>query len=56
MSYLPLATNAVSALEQWSDSLPSEKIKPYYPVLLPYLNNYITASSSRGMCLIRILI
>ncbi|CAL1269299.1 unnamed protein product [Larinioides sclopetarius] len=45
VSYLPLASAAVSALERWSDNLPLDIMKPHFSQLLPYLNCYLLAST-----------
>ncbi|GBN03187.1 DNA-dependent protein kinase catalytic subunit, partial [Araneus ventricosus] len=45
VSYLPLASAAVSALERWSDNIPLDIMKPHFSQLLPYLNCYLLAST-----------
>ncbi|KAG8200791.1 hypothetical protein JTE90_006373 [Oedothorax gibbosus] len=44
MSYLPLASAAISALEKWSENIPLETMKPHYSQILPHLNDYLLAS------------
>ena len=41
LSYLPLAMVAMDALEFWSRSLPGHLLAPYYPRILPFLDNFL---------------
>ncbi|GFT93732.1 DNA-dependent protein kinase catalytic subunit [Nephila pilipes] len=45
ISYLPLASAAISALEKWCETIPLNIIKPYFAQLLPHLNYYLLAST-----------
>ncbi|GFR09046.1 DNA-dependent protein kinase catalytic subunit [Trichonephila clavata] len=47
ISYLPLASAAISALEKWSESIPLNIIKPHFSRLLPHLNYYLLASTTQ---------
>ncbi|XP_054711224.1 DNA-dependent protein kinase catalytic subunit-like, partial [Uloborus diversus] len=48
MSYLPLAKNAVCALQKWSDHVPLSIMEKHFPRLLPHLNKYLLMSNSQG--------
>ncbi|XP_064600499.1 DNA-dependent protein kinase catalytic subunit-like [Liolophura sinensis] len=41
LSYLPLASLGLDALEYWSYQLPSHILKPHYKDILPYLDSYL---------------
>ncbi|RUS72684.1 hypothetical protein EGW08_019554 [Elysia chlorotica] len=41
LSYLPLATIGLEALEQWSRLLPRSVLAPHYKHILPYLDAYL---------------
>ncbi|GFT40379.1 DNA-dependent protein kinase catalytic subunit [Trichonephila clavipes] len=45
ISYLPLASAAISALEKWSEAIPLNIIKSHFSRLLPHLNYYLLAST-----------
>ncbi|GFO12449.1 DNA-dependent protein kinase catalytic subunit, partial [Plakobranchus ocellatus] len=45
LSYLPLATIGLDALEQWSGQLPLSVLAPYYKDILPCLDTYLRTDS-----------
>ena len=46
LSYLPLATAGLAALQAWSCQLPSSVVGPHFRSILPALDDYL---KTRGM-------
>lgn len=46
INYLPIADNALASLEYWFNTIPLDRLKPYYSMILNKLDDYLQMNKS----------